>query len=503
MKYVLALLTGILIAYAGNAQLRLGVLGGPHSASVIEKNNIPGWDTAEKHLYTKRSGFNIGFIAEIPLGASNRLFFQPAIMYHSKGRNYHRINDTSLINTDTLNLRSAFHTNYIDVPLNLTYKLKLGRKANFMLSAGPYLSFFYNGKNTVESLVALNDSTVNFRKSEARLEVGKGTNKIKTFDFGVNARAGFEIGSIMLTGFISQGLTSFYQADYDATFKHQVVGASVGFWLTPPVKLKPRDRDGDGIPDKEDGCPDQPGTAATNGCPDRDGDGIADNMDKCPDVAGLARYNGCPIPDTDNDGINDEEDKCPDKPGVAKYQGCPIPDTDGDGLNDEVDACPDKPGTVEFNGCPIPDSDGDGVNDKEDKCPTEPGPKENNGCPVPVKQEIVEKVNYVAKNVLFKTGSDKLTNDSYKVLDELVDVMKKNPGLRLTIDGHTDNTGTPQINLVLSQKRADAVKNYLVQKGIDTARIKAVGHGQEQPVADNNTAEGRARNRRVEMKVEQ
>jgi outer membrane protein OmpA-like peptidoglycan-associated protein len=502
MKYFLTLLTGILLAYAGQSQLRLGVLGGPHSATVIEKNDIPGWDSTEKPLYSKRKGFNIGFIAEIPLNSSNRLFFQPAIMYYSKGRKYQRFIDTAQVDTDTLNINSSFYTNYIDVPLNITYKLRLGRKSRFMLSAGPYLSFFYNGKNTVESLVAVTDTTVNFKKNENKIEVGKGTNKVKTFDFGLNARVGFELGSILITGFISQGLTDFYQPDYNGSFKHQVLGASVGFWLNPPSKVKPRDKDNDGIPDKTDACPDQPGTAATGGCPDRDGDGIADGVDKCADVAGLAKYSGCPVPDTDKDGINDEEDKCPDKAGVAKYQGCPVPDTDGDGLNDESDACPDKPGTVEFNGCPIPDSDGDGLNDKEDKCPTEAGTKENNGCPE-VKQEIVEKVNYVAKNVLFKLGSDKLTNDSFEALDELVDVMQKNAGLQLTIDGYTDSTGSPTLNLALSQKRADAVKKYLVQKGVDAARIKSVGHGQENPVAENNTEEGRAKNRRVEMKVEQ
>jgi OmpA-OmpF porin, OOP family len=502
MKYFLTLLTGILLAYAGKSQMRLGVLGGPHSANVIEKNNIPGWDSTVDPFYLKRKGFNIGLIAEIPLNSSNRFFFQPAIMYHSKGRRFQQFNDTLVTDTDTLNLNNYFYTNYIDMPLNLTYKLKLGRKSSFMLSAGPYLSFFYNGKNTVESRVALNDTTVSFKKNESKIEVGKGTNKVKTFDFGINARVGFELGSILLTGFISQGLTDFYQADYEGSFKHQVVGASVGFWLNPPTKLKPRDKDNDGIPDKTDGCPDQPGTALTNGCPDRDGDGIADASDKCADVAGLAKYNGCPIPDTDKDGINDEQDKCPDKAGVAKYEGCPVPDTDGDGLNDESDACPDKAGTAEFNGCPVPDSDGDGLNDKEDKCPTEAGTKENNGCPA-VKQEIVEKVNYVAKNVLFKLGSDKLTPESFIALDELVDVLKKNANLQLSIDGYTDNTGTPKINLSLSQQRADAVKKYLVQKGIDAARIKSVGHGQENPVADNSTEEGRARNRRVEMKVEQ
>jgi outer membrane protein OmpA-like peptidoglycan-associated protein len=502
MKYFFTLLTCLLLAAASQAQLRLGVLGGPHSAKVIEKNDIPFWDTTTKPYYLNRKGFNIGFIAEIPLGPSNKLFFQPAILYHSKGRRYVRFFDTTVVDTDTLNLNTSFYTNYIDLPLNLTYKLRLGRKSSFMLSAGPYISFYYNGKNTVESRVAINDTTVSFKKNQNSIEVGNGENKVKTLDFGINARAGFELGSVLLTGFISQGLSNFYQAGYDGTFKHQVIGASVGFWLNPPTKLKPRDKDGDGIPDKEDGCPDQPGTAATGGCPDRDGDGIADGVDKCADVAGLARYNGCPIPDRDQDGVNDEEDKCPDQAGVARYGGCPIPDTDGDGINDEADSCVDKPGTAEYHGCPIPDTDGDGLNDKEDQCPTEAGTKENNGCPA-VQEEIVEKVNYAAKNIFFSLGSDKLTNASFPALDEVADILLQHTDLHLVIDGYTDNTGNPAYNLVLSQKRVDAVKKYLVQKGIDAARIKATGHGQDNPVADNSTREGRAQNRRVEMKVEQ
>lgn len=502
MKYFLTLLTCLLLAATSQSQMRLGVLGGPHTANVIEKNDIPGWDSTVEPWYLKRKGFNIGFIAEIPLGPSNKLFFQPAIMYHSKGRRYERFNDTMVVDTDTLNLNTFFYTNYIDIPLNLTYKLKLGRKSSFMLSAGPYISFFYNGKNTVESRVAINDTTVSFKKNEARIETGTGTSKVKTLDYGVNARAGFELGSILLTGFFSQGLSNFYQSEYDAKFNHRVFGASVGFWLNPATKVKPRDKDKDGIPDKEDGCPEQAGTVATGGCPDRDGDGIADGTDKCADIAGLAKYNGCPIPDTDKDGVNDEQDKCPDKAGVAKYQGCPVPDTDGDGLNDESDACPDKAGVAEFNGCPIPDSDGDGVNDKEDKCPTEAGLKENNGCPE-IKKEIVEKVNYAAKNIFFSLGSDRITAPSLPALDEVADILMKNASLNLSIDGYTDNTGKPEINLALSQKRADAVKKYLVQKGIDAARIKSTGHGQEGAVADNSTGEGRAKNRRVEMKVEQ
>jgi len=239
----------------------------------------------------------------------------------------------------------------------------------------------------------------------------------------------------------------------------------------PPPVAEVKDRDGDGVVDSLDACPDQPGTAALQGCPDKDGDGIADKDDKCPDVAGLAKYGGCPIPDTDKDGINDEEDKCPDVPGVAKYQGCPIPDTDKDGVNDE-----------------------------EDKCPNEPGPASNYGCPV-IQQAVVEKVNKAAKNIYFATGSAKLLPKSFASLNEVVKVLQDNPTYKIDIDGYTDNTGTAEKNQVLSESRANSVKDYLVKKGIDEGKIAATGHGQDDPVADNKTASGRAKNRRVEMKL--
>ena len=136
------------------------------------------------------------------------------------------------------------------------------------------------------------------------------------------------------------------------------------------------------------------------GCPDKDGDGIADIDDKCPDVPGLAKYNGCPIPDTDGDGINDEEDKCPNVPGVARYQGCPIPDTDGDGVNDE-----------------------------EDKCPKEAGPASNFGCPV-IEAVVIAKVYKAAQNIFFATGSSKLLAKSFKSLQEVASIMKANPSFK-------------------------------------------------------------------------
>lgn len=236
----------------------------------------------------------------------------------------------------------------------------------------------------------------------------------------------------------------------------------------PPVVL---DRDGDGVPDDSDKCPDTPGLASLQGCPDRDGDGIADGDDKCPDVKGIAKYQGCPIPDTDGDGINDEEDKCPTVKGVARYQGCPIPDTDGDGVNDE-----------------------------EDKCPTRPGPVSNQGCPE-IAKEVVEKVNFAAKNVFFSTGSYKLLAKSNKSLDAVVALLKADESLMIDIDGHTDSQGSDELNQTLSDNRAGSVKNYLIAKGIDASRLKATGYGETKPVADNATAAGRAKNRRTEMTV--
>jgi outer membrane protein OmpA-like peptidoglycan-associated protein len=231
------------------------------------------------------------------------------------------------------------------------------------------------------------------------------------------------------------------------------------------------DRDHDGVVDSLDACPDQPGLAALQGCPDKDGDGIPDKDDKCPDVAGLAKYHGCPIPDTDGDGINDEEDKCPTVAGVARYQGCPVPDTDGDGVNDE-----------------------------EDKCPTEAGPASNFGCPV-INVEVVEKVNKAAKNIFFATGSSKLLAKSFKSLNDVVQILKDNPTYKIDVDGYTDNTGKEDKNQVLSEKRAESVKTYLISKGIDENKITATGHGINNPIADNKTAAGRAKNRRVEMKL--
>ena len=241
----------------------------------------------------------------------------------------------------------------------------------------------------------------------------------------------------------------------------------------PLVTPIAKDRDGDGLVDSLDVCPDQPGLARLNGCPDRDGDGITDNEDACPDIFGFKKYRGCPVPDKDNDGINDEEDSCPDVPGILKYKGCPIPDTDKDGINDE-----------------------------EDSCITEPGPKENKGCPKTVSQ-IVQKLDVAAKNIFFQTGSAELLPESFNSLDQIVVLLNENKTIQILIEGHTDNVGTKETNQALSENRAKSVLNYLVSKGIGKQRLTAIGFGMTRPIATNRTAEGRAKNRRVKLNVQE
>lgn len=231
---------------------------------------------------------------------------------------------------------------------------------------------------------------------------------------------------------------------------------------------------------------------------DRDNDGIVDTADACPDIPGMAKFKGCP--DTDNDDIPDFEDKCPRQKGIVRYQGCPVPDTDGDGINDEEDKCVQVPGVPRYQGCPVPDRDQDSVNDETDKCPDLPGNPANFGCPV-IKEEIRNTVKLAAKNILFATGSHTILKSSNKSLNEVVKLMKEDINLRLNMEGHTDNTGTPDINQVLSQQRAKAVNDYLIKNGIDAERLKFAGFGQDRPIAENHTAAGRSKNRRVELLI--
>ena len=232
------------------------------------------------------------------------------------------------------------------------------------------------------------------------------------------------------------------------------------------------------------------------GAKDTDKDGIPDNKDACPEVPGLKEFNGCP--DTDGDGIADKDDACPQVKGPKEFNGCP--DTDGDGIADKDDKCPDVAGPAENGGCPWPDTDGDGVLDKDDLCPEVAGPASNKGCPEPDENEQ-KQLNQYAKTILFDTGKATIKFQSAEVLNQILNVLKKYPNSRFRIEGHTDSTGKRAKNMILSQNRADAVKVYLIQGGIDAGRLESQGFGPDRPIASNKNKKGRELNRRVEINL--
>jgi OOP family OmpA-OmpF porin len=259
----------------------------------------------------------------------------------------------------------------------------------------------------------------------------------------------------------------------------------------------PEDKDNDGVADYLDNCPDLAGTVLLRGCPDKDNDGVADKEDRCPDIFGVVVLKGCP--DTDQDGVADIDDKCPNsKPGSkVDATGCAM-DNDKDGVMNDVDKCPDVAGPSSLNGCP--DTDSDGVADIDDKCPTIKGTMANKGCPEIAKQDAI-RITYIGSKLFFENNSDKLKVASLTLLDELTLILNKYEGAQLFIDGHTDNVGSDDFNMVLSQKRTNAVRSYLIEKGIAENRLTATGFGESKPVATNETSLGRSKNRRVELKT--
>ncbi len=463
---------------------------------MLEKNDLPDWESVRNN-YQGRTGIHLGFLADLRLGSSN-FYFQPAMMISNKGRKYAETFDTSI--SSLRSISSQQFVNYIDMPLNLVLKLPLGKTTRFIIGAGPYISFFYNARHKTETITK--DGIYSAEENNDP-GVGNGPGKYHTFDLGANGLAGFEFGRVSLTANYGQGLRNFYQpADYAASrYRHKVIGATLGVFLgkTPEPAIK--DRDGDGIPDKDDHCPDMPGLAAFKGCPDTDGDGISDAEDACPLAAGPKENKGCPYTDRDNDGVLDKDDDCPDTPGPADNKGCPYPDRDKDGIPDKDDKCPDMPGVARYAGCPVPDTDGDGVNDEEDQCIDQPGTRANKGCPEEIKKEIIEKVSYAAKKIQFQVNKAELTPGSKAVLDEVAELLEDNPALHLTIGGHTSNDGTRAFNIKLSQARADAVKSYILSKGIRESRLRAVGYGPDQPLNSGKTAAEKAANRRVELEL--
>jgi len=248
---------------------------------------------------------------------------------------------------------------------------------------------------------------------------------------------------------------------------------------------------------------------------DTDGDGILDPKDECPrkpeDKDGFQDQDGCPEDDNDSDGIADRIDDCPNEPedrdGTEDTDGCPDPDNDKDQIVDKIDQCPDQPedpdGFEDDDGCPDCDNDGDGIvecPEKKDKCPAEAGPGTPDGCPPRYDLVVVTETKIELKQtVFFDTRKATIKRVSFPLLNDVAKALTDYPTIKVRIEGHTDSRGKDAFNKKLSQKRAESVRKYLIRKGIDAARMTAVGFGEEVPIADNRTKDGRAQNRRVEF----
>ena len=476
-RNLFSVLFSILVYSSLPAQIRLAAVGGVHSSSLIETNSIPGYQNSIGQYYSTNTGFELGVLGEVPFGKNN-LFFQPGILYSAKGNQFQRFYDSTIEKSDTLYNQHTLNLNYVEIPLYITWKASLSKnqKSHFFISAGPYFAFIYSVSQSYQNRVLqYNSSTYIYQSGTEDLLVGNGPGAYKTFDIGIAAKAGFELGSVLISAYFSRGLTNVYNASYPSGFHNQVVGGSLGIWLNNPKPSPKADSD-------------------------IDKDGIPDSQDSCKTIPGPPKWHGCPVPDSDLDGINDDEDSCKTVPGVIRYHGCPIPDSDNDGVNDEEDSCKEVPGSKNYHGCPIPDSDHDGLNDEIDKCPHEPGPPDNQGCPVVLKASIVKIEQIVAANVMFKSNSANLTKNSYPAIRELADSLKTNPDLNLLIEGHTDDRGGEVYNMKLSENRANAVKNLLIRFGIPDNRIEVKAFGDSQPIGTNKTSAGRTLNRRVVFK---
>jgi outer membrane protein OmpA-like peptidoglycan-associated protein len=281
--------------------------------------------------------------------------------------------------------------------------------------------------------------------------------------------------------------------------------------------LAAQDRDRDFIKDNDDACPDDPedvdGFEDSDGCPDLDNDhdAIPDSLDKCPnlpeDLDGFEDEDGCPDYDNDNDGIPDSLDRCIDSPedhdGYNDKDGCPDYDNDNDGVPDSLDKCPmipeDLDGFEDDDGCPDIDNDMDGVPDSIDACPNTAGTTEN-GCPeTKPKAKEIKRGRVILSGVHFEGGSTTLLPESQKVLDQVFESLTEWPEIKLEVQAHTDNSSPSASSMALSQKRAEAIRDYLIKKGIESSRLIASGRGDAEPIADNSTIHGRKLNNRVEI----
>ncbi|MGZ3854171.1 MAG: OmpA family protein [Flavisolibacter sp.] len=474
----------VLLAFAfciAKAQVSVALVAGPQINSVSPTFSLNP-DTNSVYSAAKHTGINIGFIANAALNKKQSLFFRTGMMYSAKGSQLTQSYDTSNVDLSDgkhlLQTTTNLKVNYIDIPVEVLYKAHLKGKTKFLLGGGLQGSLFYSGSTDWSTISAYKDDPTSPTKLEYTqvvnndLPVGTASNRYRTVYFSANALTGFEFGKVFITAGYSKGITDFFKSDAES-FKHNTLTVHLGIFLGsshPEKTVEIKDRDKDGVPDELDQCPDDPGTILTNGCPDRDGDGIADKDDQCPDLPGTIQNKGCPVLDRDSDGVPDSEDKCPDVPGLKKYQGCPVPDSDHDGVNDE-----------------------------EDQCPEVAGDKDNHGCPR-VTKEQQQKIDYAAKRIQFEFKKAELIETSYVVLDEVVQILKSNPTFNIRVEGHSSGPES-ESNRVLSEKRAETVKDYFIRKRIAAERIRAQGFGSSRHLSKDGDKNENAEDRRVELFV--
>lgn len=437
-KMATALLLCACFIFNANAQLRTAIAGGAHTSSV-PGNSSPQWDTLN-YKYSSRTGFHIGLLAETHLFDSENLYFQSGIYYTNKGRKFSATFDSS--SAGITKVSGSQFVNYMEIPVNIVFKKDINKKTRFIFGGGPYASFLFSGRES--RTMHFTNGNVDAQENTS-LKVPRSQGKYKNVDLGVNALAGVEFGKLFITAKFSKGLSQFYTAHTNTgSFKNQVMGVTIGYFLNNDKKREAitRDRDGDGVPDKDDVCPKLKGSALSKGCPDKDNDGVADKDDNCPNLAGTSKRNGCPAPDSDKDGINDDDDRCAGVKGV----------------------------------------------------------KENNGCPA-IDEKIISQIDKYAKRIQFKFNSTGLTKKSKEELEEIIKILKENTHLNVLIEGYTSSDGNGKNHIKLSQLRAENVKEYLELNGISAKRLRAVGYGDANPLNQNKTEADRNMNRRVEMKI--
>ncbi|UOG74019.1 OmpA family protein [Hymenobacter tibetensis] len=383
-----------------------------------------------------------------------------------------------------------FTNNVVNIGLPLKFKLNNGWALKEDAVVQPYLSLTpgltltslegsYNGQglNGDDRHFSLKGAAgINFRISDA---VGIFVQTAQVVPFGANL----------------DGVPTRDEDSFDDRYLQHTAGLTIAFG-------KPKDEDGDGVPDRKDKCPATPAGVAVDetGCPlDGDKDGVPDYQDKCPTEAGTAALEGCP--DKDGDGVRDSEDECPDQAGTAALRGCP--DADGDGVADKNDKCPDTPaGTqVDATGCPlVVDADGDGVPDAQDTCPNTPAGTrvDANGCPLTI-DPAVQKLE---QPIRFATNSTVITTSSYPKLNKMIQALKDHPEYSIRVIGHADSRGTDEFNQALSERRANSVKRYFTGKQVDPTRVVTEGRGEGEPAAPNTSKTNMSKNRRVEFKFE-